>query len=190
MYETVGYIEHIRALSEQVKGGQEVHPLTRQHCTQIRDYMLAGASIEQLVSGGFNHTTVRVMLNQLKNDGFIEEPERGMHILYFEQRSKICIECGAEFKTYYRAQECCTNCRITSDYTAYLKLRFAVFTRDNFRCVYCGRTPTEDNVKLVTDHVIPSSRGGDTTMENLVTSCTECNIGKSDILLELRKNGN
>ena len=65
----------------------------------------------------------------------------------------------------------------------YLKLRFEIFKRDNFACVYCGRTP-KDGTKLEIDHIIPKSKGGLLNAQNLVTSCFECNEGKRDILLE------
>lgn len=58
-------------------------------------------------------------------------------------------------------------------------LRFDVFKRDGFRCRYCGRS-VDDGVILHADHVIPQSKGGPTTLENLVTACFECNIGKSN----------
>ena len=51
--------------------------------------------------------------------------------------------------------------------------RFNVFLRDGFECVYCGAT--ED---LTFDHVIPRSRGGRTTWENIVTACSPCNLKK------------
>ena len=55
--------------------------------------------------------------------------------------------------------------------------------RDNFTCQYCGRTP-KDNVILHVDHIIPKSKGGKNTVDNLITSCVYCNMGKRDILLE------
>lgn len=58
-------------------------------------------------------------------------------------------------------------------------LRFVVFMRDEFRCRYCGRS-VDDGAILHADHVIPESKGGPTTMENLVTACMDCNLGKSD----------
>jgi hypothetical protein len=58
-------------------------------------------------------------------------------------------------------------------------LRFDVFMRDDFRCRYCGRS-ADDGAILHTDHVVPESRGGPTTLENLVTACMDCNLGKSD----------
>jgi hypothetical protein len=60
-------------------------------------------------------------------------------------------------------------------------LRFKIFKRDSFRCQYCGRNGKD--VILHADHVVPAKSGGETTFENLITSCQECNIGKCDILL-------
>ena len=57
-------------------------------------------------------------------------------------------------------------------------LRFAVLRRDGFRCAYCGRGEPE-SVKLHIDHIVPVARGGRTELENLVTACATCNIGKS-----------
>jgi len=64
------------------------------------------------------------------------------------------------------------------------KVRFEVFKRDGFTCQYCGRrTPV---VVLELDRVIPVSKGGTDEMENLVTSCYECNRGKGASLLDDR----
>lgn len=60
-----------------------------------------------------------------------------------------------------------------------LKLRYAILQRDGFRCQICGRSQ-EDGVKLHVDHIIPVSKGGLTTPDNLRTLCDECNLGKSD----------
>lgn len=51
--------------------------------------------------------------------------------------------------------------------------RFNVFLRDCFQCQYCG-----DRDDLTFDHVIPRSRGGQTTWENVVTACAGCNLLK------------
>lgn len=61
-------------------------------------------------------------------------------------------------------------------------LRFKVFHRDGFRCRYCGKAAA-DGALLEADHVIPRSKGGLDSLENLVTACWECNAGKSDRLL-------
>lgn len=61
-------------------------------------------------------------------------------------------------------------------------LRFDVFMRDGFRCRYCG-VSADDGAILHADHVIPQSKGGPTTLENLVTACMACNLGKSNKIL-------
>lgn len=62
--------------------------------------------------------------------------------------------------------------------------RFDVFKRDLFQCQYCGRQPPD--VMLECDHVIPRSKGGSGESDNLVTSCFDCNRGKSDRELDAR----
>jgi 5-methylcytosine-specific restriction endonuclease McrA len=62
------------------------------------------------------------------------------------------------------------------------RLRFLVMQRDGFRCCNCGSSPAKGHaVSLQVDHVVPWSRGGETTFENLQTLCETCNIGKSDL---------
>ena len=51
--------------------------------------------------------------------------------------------------------------------------RFNVFLRDRFECQYCG-SPKD----LTFDHLVPRSRGGQTTWENIVTACSPCNLRK------------
>lgn len=60
-----------------------------------------------------------------------------------------------------------------------LKLRLEVLKRDQFRCVFCGRTPaTEAGVVLHIDHKVAFSKGGKTTIKNLQCLCANCNLGK------------
>ena len=58
------------------------------------------------------------------------------------------------------------------------KVRFEVFKRDSFQCQYCGKSAPD--VVLNVDHIKPVSKGGDNEIMNLVTSCFDCNSGKSD----------
>ena len=53
--------------------------------------------------------------------------------------------------------------------------RNRVFKRDNYECVYCGSKKS-----LTIDHVIPKSKGGDNSWNNLVTCCSPCNRIKGD----------
>ena len=52
--------------------------------------------------------------------------------------------------------------------------RTAVFARDGGRCVYCDALATS------LDHVVPKSRGGPHTWDNVVSSCARCNHVKAD----------
>lgn len=56
--------------------------------------------------------------------------------------------------------------------------RRSVFLRDGHRCQYCGGQA--ENI----DHVVPRSRGGTHSWENVVACCRRCNTRKEDRLLE------
>ena len=58
--------------------------------------------------------------------------------------------------------------------------RFNVFLRDRFTCQYCGEAFASS--ALTFEHVIPRSRGGQTTWSNIVTACVPCNTGKGNSL--------
>lgn len=60
------------------------------------------------------------------------------------------------------------------------RLRYRVMRRDEFKCQTCGRTWSNDNI-LEIDHIIPWSKGGGTTFENLRTLCSSCNRGKGNL---------
>lgn len=51
-----------------------------------------------------------------------------------------------------------------------------VYMRDDYTCQYCRNRPGVKELNL--DHVLPRSRGGRSTWENLVTSCKTCNLRK------------
>jgi 5-methylcytosine-specific restriction endonuclease McrA len=53
--------------------------------------------------------------------------------------------------------------------------RRAVFARDSWTCQYCG-----SRSNLTVDHVVPRSKGGESSWENIVASCAPCNRRKGD----------
>jgi hypothetical protein len=57
--------------------------------------------------------------------------------------------------------------------------RSMIYRRDNHTCQYCG-----SRSKLTIDHVVPRSKGGGDTWENLVVACSSCNTKKGNSLLE------
>ena len=58
--------------------------------------------------------------------------------------------------------------------------RFNVFLRDSFTCQYCVTPFPVEN--LTFDHLVPRSRGGRTTWENVLAACSACNLSKGDRL--------
>jgi hypothetical protein len=65
------------------------------------------------------------------------------------------------------------------------RLRFEIFKRDGFKCLYCGATPAQKVLRV--DHVQPVAEGGGDEPTNLVTSCFDCNAGKAAVPLEQRQ---
>jgi 5-methylcytosine-specific restriction endonuclease McrA len=51
-----------------------------------------------------------------------------------------------------------------------------ILRRDHHACQYCGRRGD----RLTVDHVVPRSRGGDTTWTNVVAACLRCNLNKGN----------
>ena len=57
-----------------------------------------------------------------------------------------------------------------------LNLRKRVIERDGYYCVYCDEDLTNSEIHL--DHVIPESKGGETSYANLQVTCRKCNLAK------------
>ncbi|MGB3147668.1 MAG: HNH endonuclease [Paracoccaceae bacterium] len=79
------------------------------------------------------------------------------------QRSAIRIPSVVVLKDYVRPQK-----RVAFT-------RFNLFLRDEFCCQYCGARG-----ELTFDHVLPRSRGGVTSWENVVAACSPCNLRKAN----------
>jgi 5-methylcytosine-specific restriction endonuclease McrA len=60
--------------------------------------------------------------------------------------------------------------------------RKGIFLRDHYRCQYCDKQLTGSDLTL--DHVLPESRGGATSWDNLVACCKSCNRRKANMLPE------
>ena len=54
------------------------------------------------------------------------------------------------------------------------KMRFSIYKRDKYRCKKCKRNTND----LEIDHIIPISKGGKSTYDNLQTLCNRCNKKK------------
>lgn len=115
------------------------------------------------------------------------------YVVGIEKHNKYIREHKQEMKEYQRIWN--KNFQKTNEYKQYLekrkaryaKFRFSILSRDNFRCAYCGRTAKEATLQI--DHIFPKSCGGKTQLNNLITACAECNLGKCDTILEENCNG-
>lgn len=63
---------------------------------------------------------------------------------------------------------------VTMPYKEIPLTRRNILHRDGHSCQYCGYSGDE----LTLDHIIPRSRGGGDTWENIVTACVRCNVRK------------
>jgi 5-methylcytosine-specific restriction endonuclease McrA len=59
-------------------------------------------------------------------------------------------------------------------------LRLAIYLRDEFHCVYCGKDlhGCTDPQELTLDHVAPWSKGGSNLPTNIITACRSCNCSR------------
>ncbi len=72
--------------------------------------------------------------------------------------------------------------RLVQPRTNYPLNNRTLFARDGHLCMYCGGHFSEST--LTRDHIVPLSRGGRDTWENVVASCRRCNQHKGNMLLE------
>jgi len=68
-------------------------------------------------------------------------------------------------------------------------LKEKIYNRDNYTCFYCGIRvvpghPDWKFTPIEIDHVIPLSKGGENTEENLVCSCRKCNRSKGSKIIQ------
>jgi 5-methylcytosine-specific restriction endonuclease McrA len=99
---------------------------------------------------------------------------------------EICKLCSRVFKkAVYNQKYCSIECKKQHDLVKaeYIKnvqqSRWIIYERDEFRCVYCGRSSIEDKAVLCIDHIDPYCRNFDSNIYNLITSCLTCNLSKN-----------
>ena len=102
-------------------------------------------------------------------------------VLVFKQKAEVLERSAASYRTERAVYELPhvirlrTYVHVPHRATAARISRRAVFARDRHRCQYCG-----SDRHLTVDHVVPRSKGGTDTWDNLVTSCAPCNRKKGD----------
>jgi 5-methylcytosine-specific restriction endonuclease McrA len=105
------------------------------------------------------------------------------------RRAVILIYLGKAEAIYCIAEKKVTSVKRSFEYPSIVRLVFFVrvpfkkiilsrkniLRRDSHRCQYCGTT-----TNLTVDHVMPKSRGGEDSWENLTTACIKCNNKKGN----------
>ena len=103
-------------------------------------------------------------------------------VLVLKDKAEVIERDGVEFHAERMSVPCPSVIRLVQyvriPYRSRVPLsRRSVFARDSHRCQYCDR-PAEN-----LDHVIPRSRGGEHSWENVVASCRPCNSRKENRFL-------
>ena len=162
--------------------------------TKRGEYEYVGLDYEGSSISGKTTDVGYINKNNQKNNGRVGKSDNHYNQWFYEME---CLNCGHKYNAngsdiWLRK---CPNCqdkgkgkgivekthRTTRDIPD--RLRYTVLKRDNFKCCACGASPAKDpSVELHIDHIIPWSKGGETTLENLQTLCSKCNLGKSDLL--------
>lgn len=94
----------------------------------------------------------------------------------------VCKRCG---KTYDKKNEghkyCSKECQqlaFAEKNEPLTRSRFWIFERNDFKCIYCGKSSIEDGAKLIVEHIFPRCAGGQNTFYNVATACDQCNTEK------------
>jgi 5-methylcytosine-specific restriction endonuclease McrA len=101
-----------------------------------------------------------------------------------EVLDELDVELHSERSSFTRPSVIRLRAYVRIPYQAFRRkiTRRAVFARDGWECQYCGRRGS-----LTMDHVVPRSKGGDTSWENVVACCATCNRRKGN--MSVRQSG-
>lgn len=111
----------------------------------------------------------------------IVTPRRALNLI-LNAKAELISDTGARFRSATADFPAPSVIRLVAyvkvPYTTRVALnRRAVFARDNYKCQYCHAAA--ENI----DHVVPRSRGGTHTWDNVVAACKACNARKEDRML-------
>jgi 5-methylcytosine-specific restriction endonuclease McrA len=104
-------------------------------------------------------------------------------VLVLKDKAEVLVSNGQVFRSEHVSLDAPSVLRLRQfvrvPYRATAPLtRRAVFARDDWTCQYCGGAA--ENL----DHVVPRSRGGSHTWDNVVAACRRCNSRKENRLIE------
>ncbi len=120
-----------------------------------------------------------LVLNQDYQPLSICSVQRSMKLIFLEKAELLHDDPEKEVRTPRESFQFPSVIRLRNyirvPYTKIVLSRRNVMRRDDFTCQYCGKKSS-----LTIDHIIPKSRGGKDTWENLTTACDKCNVHKGN----------
>lgn len=115
----------------------------------------------------------------------IVPPRRAVRLVLDGKAEVLEADGSRRFRSERRVLPCPTVIRLVRYVHVPQRFRRQVtntflFARDDYSCMYCGRHRSELRGRqfLTRDHILPTSRGGGNTWDNVVTSCSTCNNRK------------
>lgn len=120
------------------------------------------------------------MLNQSYEPMSVCTVKRATILVLLDKAEMVEQKYGAVVRSQLTAVPCPSVIRvlryIKSPYRKIELSRKNILRRDGQQCQYCGTK----KLQLTIDHIMPRSRGGGSTWENLITACVKCNIRKGN----------
>lgn len=109
-------------------------------------------------------------------------PAKQAFKLIFSEKAEIVTEFADKVvMTVSRAFKLPAVVRLLNKFKLKFNVRLTrknILIRDKYRCKYCGKEGTGNTLTL--DHVLPRSRGGKFSWQNIVTACLDCNAKKGN----------
>jgi 5-methylcytosine-specific restriction endonuclease McrA len=121
-----------------------------------------------------------LILNQSYEPMSVVNVKKAIILLYLGKAELVAAHDGMKVRSVSMAMPFPSIVRLAVyvkvPYKRIILSRKNILRRDGHRCQYCGRP----DISLTVDHIIPVSRCGEETWENLVCACVACNNKKGD----------
>ena len=126
------------------------------------------------------HHTKVLVLNSSYEPLSICDAQKAVLLLFGGKAVQVAHHPGRVISTVSRSFPLPSIVRLTCfvrlPYKSIILNRKNILLRDSFQCQYCGKT----ELPLTIDHIVPRSRGGEYSWENLITACPRCNSKKGN----------
>lgn len=150
----------------------------------IRQLAIEFAKADEPQVRYYEHRIKQMPLPVLKKHGFVEAHGDLVTLcserLTYEERAELRALCEQKISEFIQRRGLDPYGPRLVDFSSLPEsTRYEVLRRDHGRCVLCGASAAEGR-RMEVDHVVPRSRGGANTTDNLQTLCDRCNRGKSN----------